>query len=101
MMSDEPLGKVPPLFLVYDYRPQDWGQSARARGLIAQLIRNKSPHSVDLWSPPLPPKGRGTLFASIGRYLGAHFVRPAATLQQAGFAPLRRTFVGLGVRGEE
>ena len=36
MKSGEPLGKVPPSFMVYDYRPQDWGQSARARGLIAR-----------------------------------------------------------------
>ena len=90
MKSDEPLGKFPPFFLVYDYRPQDWGQSARAQGLIAQLIRNKFPHSVDQWSPPLPSREEGYFLRSIGPYLGAHFVRPEA-LQQAGFAPLRRT----------
>ena len=75
MKSDEPLGKFPFLFLVYDYRPQDWGQSARARGVIASLIRNRSPHSVDFVATS-PLKGRGIVFADHERYLGAHFVRP-------------------------
>ena len=55
MKSDEPLGKFPFLFLVYDYRPQDWGQSARARGLIDNLCLLTPSTS----SPPLPSREEG------------------------------------------
>ena len=55
MKSDEPLGKVPPSFMVYDYRPQDWGQSARAQGLINKTCLLTPSTS----SPPLPSREEG------------------------------------------
>ena len=79
MKSDEPLGRVPPFFLVYDYCPQDWGQSARARGLIASLIRNRSPHSVDFVATS-PLKGRGIVFAK-------HRALPRGSLRSSRYPP--------------
>ena len=76
------------------YRPQDWGQSVCARGGIDNRV---SPHSVDFVATS-PLKGRGIVYANQRLYLGAHFVRPEVTLQQAGFAPLRRTLLEGGVR---